>query len=56
MWLLRKLNKHGQYVIEYATLVALIAAALVSMSTYVYRSIQSTQSEIQREFQNDGEN
>lgn len=49
------LNKSGQYIIEYATLVALISAALVAMSTYVYRSVQSTQQMIQQEFGNDGE-
>ena len=51
-----KLNTKGQYIIEYATLVALISAALIAMSTYVYRSVQSTQQKIQEEFANDGEN
>ena len=51
-----RLNKKGQYIVEYATLVALIAAGLVAMSTYVYRSLQSTQQTIMQEFQNDGEN
>jgi len=49
------MKNKGQYIIEYATLVALISAALIAMSTYVYRSIQSTQQKIQEEFDNDGE-
>jgi len=51
----RFMKNKGQYIIEYATLVALISAALIAMSTYVYRSIQSTQQKIQEEFDNDGE-
>jgi len=30
--------------------VAIVAAAIVAMSTYVYRSVQSTQQMIQEEF------
>lgn len=51
----KKLNCKGQYIIEYATLVVLISAALVAMSTYVYRSVQSTQQMIQQELDNDGD-
>jgi len=41
-------GKSGQNIIEYALLAAIIAAAAISMSVYVFRSIQSTQQEIQK--------
>ncbi len=50
-----QMNQKGQYIIEYATLVVLVSAALVAMSTYVYRSVQSTQQMIQQELDNDGD-
>jgi Flp pilus assembly pilin Flp len=43
-----KINNNGQNLIEYATIVALIAAAMIAMSTYVFRSIQTTQQVIQK--------
>jgi len=42
-----KMNQKGQNLIEYAILVAVIAAAMVAMSTYVFRSVQATQKVIQ---------
>ena len=47
----RKLNSHGQQLIEYAIVVGLVAAAFVAMSTYVFRSVQATQQMIQEEFE-----
>ena len=41
----------GQNVVEYALVVAIIAAAAVAMSTYVYRAVQSKQKDITVEFQ-----
>jgi Flp pilus assembly pilin Flp len=35
---------------EYAMVAALITAAVIAMSTYVYRSVQSTQQMIHEEF------
>ena len=43
----KRLNKNGQNIIEYAIIVALIASAMVAMSTYVFRSVQATQQAIQ---------
>ncbi len=43
---IRKSEK-GQNLIEYAIIVAVIAAAMYAMSTYVYRSVQATQKAIQ---------
>jgi Flp pilus assembly pilin Flp len=40
----------GQTFIEYALVVAVIAAAMMAMSTYVYRSVQATQQVIQKGF------
>lgn len=41
-------ESHGQNLIEYAIIVAAVAAAMVAMSTYVFRSIQATQQMIQK--------
>lgn len=38
--------------IEYAIVVAVVASAMIAMSTYVYRSIQAAQQAIQEEYQN----
>ena len=46
----RQMNHKGQNIIEYAIVVALITAALAAMSTYVFRSVQSTQKAIDKEF------
>ncbi|HOW35293.1 MAG TPA: hypothetical protein PL155_02605 [Candidatus Omnitrophota bacterium] len=43
-------NKRGQNLIEYAVIIALVSAALIAMSTYVYRSVQATQKTIEEEF------
>ena len=43
-----KLNHNGQNLIEYAIIVALVASAMVAMSTYVFRSVQATQQVIQK--------
>jgi Flp pilus assembly pilin Flp len=48
---LQKLTKNGQNLIEYALVVAIVSAALVAMSTYVFRSVQSKQRDITEEFQ-----
>jgi Flp pilus assembly pilin Flp len=44
------LNDKGQNVLEYAIVVAVIASAMLAMSTYVFRSVQATQQEIQKGF------
>lgn len=46
---MRKGNREGQNIIEYAVVAALVSAAMFAMSTYVFRSIQSTQQMIERE-------
>jgi len=46
-----KLNhEKGQNIIEYAIVVALVASAMLAMSTYVFRSIQATQQMISEGF------
>ena len=45
-----KWNNRGQNILEYAMVAAIVTAAIVAMSTYVFRSVQSTQQTIQREF------
>lgn len=44
------LNHKGQSIIEYAMIAAIIASAMVLMSTYVFRSVQATQQQIDQEF------
>jgi len=46
----QKKNQKGQNLVEYAIIVAVIAAAMVAMSTYVYRSVQATQQTIQERY------
>ena len=43
-------NNQGQNIIEYALVVGLVSAAMVAMSTYVYRSVQATQKIVDEEF------
>lgn len=43
-------NYKGQTLIEYAMVAAIVSAAVIAMSTYVYRSVQATQQMIQTEF------
>ena len=45
-----KWNHKGQSLIEYAMIATVISAAIVAMSTYVFRSVQATQQAIQEEF------
>ncbi len=54
MRLLRKFggrSHKAQTLMEYAMVAALVSAAVVLMSTYVFRSVQATQQAIQDEFQ-----
>ena len=46
----RRLNEKGQNLVEYAIVVAIVAAAMFAMSTYVFRSAQATQQMIQQGF------
>ncbi len=46
-------DKKGQSLLEYALVAAIVAAAVIAMSQYVFRSVQSTQQMIHREFQNE---
>ncbi len=46
------MNKKGQNIIEYALVAALVSAAMIAMSTYVFRSFQANQKMIEDEFQN----
>ena len=41
----------GQILIEYALVVAVVSAAVVAMSTYVFRTVQAKQKDISAEFQ-----
>ncbi len=53
MWLgaiMKQCNNKGQNLLEYAMVAAIISAAVIAMSTYVYRSVQATQQVIQKEF------
>lgn len=43
-------NCKGQSIIEYAMVAAIVASAMIVMTTYVFRSVQSTQQQIEREF------
>jgi Flp pilus assembly pilin Flp len=40
----------GQNLIEYTIVIAIVASAMLAMSTYVFRSIQATQQIIQKEY------
>jgi len=42
-------NSRGQGLMEYAMVAALVIAAVVAMSTYVFRAVQATQQKIQAE-------
>ena len=52
MWPLGLRNQKGQNLIEYAIVIALVSAAMILMSTYVYRSVQATQKTVEEEFRN----
>ena len=45
------LKRNGQSLVEYTLVVAVIGAAVVAMSTYVFRAVQAKQKEISEEFQ-----
>ncbi len=45
-------TKRGQSLIEYAVVVAIVSAAMIAMSTYVFRSVQATQKMVDEEFAN----
>ena len=47
----RMKQEDGQTLIEYAMVAAIVAAAVIAMSTYVFRSVQGTQQAVQKEFQ-----
>jgi len=47
-----RITKRGQTIIEYAVVVALVSAAMIAMSTYVFRSVQATQKMVEEEFTN----
>lgn len=46
-------SKQGQTIVEYALVASLIAAAVVAMSTYVLRAVQSTHTMITEESRNE---
>lgn len=48
----RRNTKLGQNLIEYAMVVAVISAAMVAMSTYVFRAVQAAQQMIHEEYEN----
>lgn len=41
-------NHKAQNIIEYATVIALVSAAMVLMSTYVFRSVQAAQKQVEQ--------
>lgn len=43
-------NHHGQNLLEYAMVAAIISSAVIAMSTYVFRAVQGTQQAIHQEF------
>ena len=49
---LKKWNKNGQSLLEYAIVVGLVSAAVVAMSTYVFRSVQGAQRMVEEGFRN----
>ncbi len=44
-------GERAQNLLEYTIVVALVASAVIAMSTYVFRSVQATQQNIEEEFQ-----
>jgi Flp pilus assembly pilin Flp len=51
MRLLKKIgNINGQNIVEYAIIVSIISAAMIAMSTYVYRAVQGAQKKVEDEF------
>ncbi len=46
-------NRNGQNLVEYCLVVAIVSAAVVAMSTYVYRAVQAKQKDISEEYSRD---
>ncbi len=46
----KKLNNRGQNLIEYGIVVAVVASAMLAMSTYVFRAVQASHQMIQKGF------
>ncbi len=44
-------NQKGQSLLEYSMVAAVVSAAIIAMSIYVFRSVQATQQAIVAEFQ-----
>ncbi len=44
------IKRKGQNLIEYAVVAAIVSAAMIAMSTYVFRSVQATQKMVEEEF------
>ena len=45
----QKRLRHGQHTLEYAVLIAVVAAAVVAMQTYVRRAIQANLKNVEEE-------
>lgn len=43
-------KNQGQNLVEYCLVVAIVSAAVVAMSTYVYRAVQAKQKDIGAEY------
>ncbi len=43
-------SRQGQNLVEYCLVVAVVSAAVVAMSTYVYRAVQAKQKDIGVEY------
>ena len=52
---LRKMvqDQKGQQILEYVLIASVVGAAMVAMSTYVFRSVQATQQMIETESRNE---
>jgi len=46
-----KPTRKGQSLIEYAVVISLVAAVMMAMYTYIMRSVQSTQKQIEESAQ-----
>lgn len=49
----KRMTRKGQNILEYAVVVGVVAAAMIAMSTYAFRSVQAAQQMIQEEFSNE---
>ena len=47
---MRTRNTKGQNLIEYTLVIAIVSAAVVAMSTYMFRSVQSKQKDMAAEY------